>query len=481
MAEQIDRKISALKTLRKWKEDPVQFVKDNFKITPDEWQKDALLAFPTNKRMAFVASKGVGKTALLAWMIWNFLATRPYPKIAATSISFDNLSDGLRAELAFWQNKSPFLKKYFTVTKTRVSSNENSEIWFCSLRGWSRTADAQSQALTLAGLHADYMLFVCDEVGSYPESIIATAEAALASGIESKLIICGNPTDIDGPLYRVTHKNQKDWYVQHINSDPDNPKRSPRVSLEWAKQQIETYGRDSAWVKINVFGEFPESGLNHILSPAEIDEATRRFPDPSQYQHFQKRLGVDVARFGGDATILFPRQGCMAFNPVKMQDAKTQDIVSRIILAVERWGNEVEFVDGTGGFGAGVVDSLIAMGRTPYEVHFASKANDPRYANIRSEMYFSMANWVKKNGCIPNDPELIEEMNSITYAFNSKGQFIIENKEQIKQRLGRSPDKLDALILSFFIPDGINLPGFESSHQDSNKIKSEYDPFNPSN
>ena len=217
--------------LKSWRDDPVKFVKDNFGITPDPWQVDFLQAFTTHKRLAGIASKGVGKTTVLAWCILNFISTRPHPKIACTSISFDNLSDGLRSEIAFWLGKSPFLQRLFKLTKTRLFNEQNSETWFCSFRSWSKSADSNAQALTLAGLHADYMLFICDEAGSYPDAIIATAEGALSSGIESKLVLMGNPTDINGPLFKVANtKERNNWYVQHINADPDSPNRSVRVS-----------------------------------------------------------------------------------------------------------------------------------------------------------------------------------------------------------------------------------------------------------
>jgi len=469
----MSRKV-ALK-LKEWRLDPVSFVKDNFGATPDKWQEKALKAFPTNQRMAFVASKGVGKTTLLSWCIWNFLATRPSAKIASTSISFDNLSDGLRAELAHWQSKSKFLSKYFTLTKTRLFCNEKSESWFCSFRAWSKSADSNAQALTLAGLHADYIMFVCDEVGSYPEAIVATAEAALASGIETKLLMVGNPTDVNGPLYRVTHKDKKNWYIQHINSDPENPDRSPRVSLDWAQKQIDTYGRNSAWVKVNVLGEFPDAGLNNLFNRQEVEEAMGKTAPADQYQNWQKRLGIDVARFGEDSTVILPRQGKMCFNPIVMRGARTQEIVTRVVLAMDKWGAQAAFVDGTGGFGAGVCDQLVALGHTPYEIHFSQKANDERFANARTEMYWNLNEWVKQGGCLPEIQELKEELLAHTYSFNLKGQFILDPKESIKERLGRSPDLADALALSFSIPDVVSNPLLDKTRD--SRMKHEYDPF----
>jgi hypothetical protein len=113
--------------LKKWKADPVSFVRDVFKVEPDVWQADVLRAFPVHNRLAMQASKGVGKSTILAWTAWNFLLTRPYPKIAATSISYDNLQDGLWSEMAKWHQKSDLLKQTFTWTKTRIFKTTHPE------------------------------------------------------------------------------------------------------------------------------------------------------------------------------------------------------------------------------------------------------------------------------------------------------------------------------------------------------------------
>jgi flagellar biosynthesis GTPase FlhF len=106
--------------LKQWRERPDTMVRELFGVEPDPWQDEALRAFPTSPRLALRASKGPGKTATLAWLAWNFLLTRPRPKIAATSVTADNLSDGLWTEMAKWQAKSPLLQHLFQWTKTRI-------------------------------------------------------------------------------------------------------------------------------------------------------------------------------------------------------------------------------------------------------------------------------------------------------------------------------------------------------------------------
>ena len=126
---------AAAAQLTRWRQDPVAFVRECLGAEPDAWQRDALAAFSGAERLALKACKGPGKTAVLAWCIWNFLLTRPYAKVAATSITEDNLTDNLWAELAKWHGGSPLLRNWFTWTKTRISCNEAPETWFATCDG----------------------------------------------------------------------------------------------------------------------------------------------------------------------------------------------------------------------------------------------------------------------------------------------------------------------------------------------------------
>jgi hypothetical protein len=438
--------------IRRWREDPISFVREVFDVEPDPWQADILSAFPVNQRLAMKACKGPGKTCVLSWLCWNFLLTRPYPKIAATSISFENLADGLWAEMAKWMYKSPLLKNQFQWTKTRIFCKDYSETWFMSARAWSKSATKDQQANTLAGLHADYIMFILDESGGIPDAVMAAAEAALSTGIECKLVQAGNPTHLEGPLYRAVTNERHLWFVAEITGDPDDPKRAPRISKKWAREQIEKYGKDNPWVLVNVFGQFPPSSMNTLLGPEEVTRAMRLKLKQADFMYAQKRLGIDVARFGDDRTILFPRQGLQAFKPVVMRNARSNEIAARIISAKFKWKSEMEFIDDTGGYGSGVVDSLIQANEPGHPINHAGKALNPKYYNKRAENWFLMAEWVKRGGCLPNIPEMIGELITPQYTFKN-GKFLLEPKDQIKDRLGRSPDYADALSLTFSLPE----------------------------
>lgn len=429
-------------------------VRELFHVEPDAWQEDVLEVFPHKQRIALKASKGPGKSTVLAWLAWNFLLTRPHPKIAATSISADNLSDGLWTEMSKWQQQAELLKQTFTWTKTRIFANDHPETWWMAARSWSRTADKSQQADTLAGLHADYIMFILDESGAIPDSVMAAAEAALATGIESHILQAGNPTMLSGPLYRACTIEARLWHVVEISGDPDDPKRSPRVSITWAKEQIERYGRENPWVMVNVLGRFPPASLNSLIGPDEINAAMGRYYREHEIGSAAPLIfGIDVARFGDDQSVIFPRRGIQAFAPWRGRNIDSTQGAGRVARMWEDQGADGVFIDNTGGFGSGWIDQLGLLGKAPIGVQFSAKAhNASKFANKRTEMYFDAVQWIKDGGALPpNMPELSAALSTTTYTFYHD-RLILEPKEDIKARLGYSPDDADAFVLTFAEP-----------------------------
>jgi phage terminase large subunit len=493
---QSDTKLTRVKTNREisidklthWRVHPegaIDFVRDQFGAEPDPDQRDALIAYQTGKpRTCLKASKGTGKTTVLAWVAWHFLVVWEDANVAATSITSDNLRDGLWKEMAVWQNKSKFLLASFQWQKERIfykCDPNRIGTWWMAARGWSKSANTEEQANTLAGLHAKRILFILDETGGMPRAIMATAEAALSSGEVCKIVQAGNPTNLEGPLYDATTVERPMWNVIEMTGDPDNPKRSPRVSIQWARDQIKKYGRNSPWVKVNVFGEFPEASLNTLLGPNEVTEAMQRHLKWEQYEWAQKRLGIDVARFGDDLTVIFPRQGKASFTPVAMSHPRNSpasvDIAARVTMAKQKWGSEMEFFDDTVGWAHGAVDIMRANKYPVMAIRFEGEAINPRYYNKRAEIWMEMADWVKGGGALPNVPELMGELTIPQYSYMS-GKFIIEPKDDIKERLGRSPNYADALALTFSMPDMPNEMAERLRKMRNNQHAStEFDPY----
>ncbi len=468
-------------TIRRWREDPVSFVRENFQVEPDPFQIETLTAFPRNQRIAMKACKGPGKTATEAWCAWNFLATRPHPNIIATSITGDNLQDGLWKEMAKWQNKSPYLSSMFEWTKTRIFSKDHPETWWMSARTWPRNADPASQADALAGIHEDYTLFIFDESGGIPDAVMATAEASLSTGIENKILQGGNPTMLEGPLYRACTTEKHLWYLVTVTGDPDDPNRSPRISEKWAREQIEKYGRDNPWVMVNVFGQFPPTSMNALLGPDDLQAAMDRKLEEHMYHFAPKILGVDVARFGDDRTVIASRQGLDGAHPPQvLRGERTDAIAGAIARRFDDWSADHIFVDDTGGWGAGVIDALIRLGYPVTAANSSSKAFSPRYMNKRAEMAFEAAEWVKKGGSLPSGlNEVVQEATAAEYFFNA-GRLQIIDKSIIKQIIGRSPDIWDAYCLTFY-SSVASMPVADRAAalmgMDNSRIKADYDPF----
>jgi hypothetical protein len=441
--------------LKRWREHPIDMVREEFQAEPDAWQAEALALFPHSPRLALKACKGPGKTAVLSWLGLNFLGTRPFPRIGATSITEGNLNANLWPEFAKWMTRSPFFRETFAWTKTAVVHKEHFANWFIQARGWPKQADAEQQANALAGLHADYVMWILDETGGYPQAVMTTAEAILASCVEGHVIQAGNPTHLDGPLYRACTTDRHLWAIVTITGDPKAANRSPRISLEWAEQQIRSYGRENPWVMVNVLGEFPPASINALLGVEEVERAMTRHLRIDQYEWAQKRLGVDVARFGDDRTVIFPRQGLASFRPIIMRGARTTDIAARIMVCKARWRSELELIDDTGHWGHGVIDNLVAAGISAIGINYAGKAINPRYKNRRAEFWIKGAEAIRGGAALPPLPEMVGELTVPTYTFVN-GVFQLEDKDQIKERLGRSPDLADAYMQTYALED---MPG----------------------
>lgn len=476
--------------LKTWRENPAQFVNEVFGVEPDAWQLDVLSKFPSMdpeyQRMSMQACAGPGKSAVLAWCGWNFLSCYgsrgDHPKGAAVSTTHTNLMDNLWPEFSKWQGRNEFLRSAFTWTKERIFANDHKETWFLSARSFSKTADEQEQGRTLSGLHGGFVLSLIDESGDIPLAVAKAADQALSTGPKfGKILQAGNPTSLTGMLYAAATTLRHLWYIVRITGDPDDPKRSPRIDIDWAREQIKLYGRDNPWVMAYILGLFPPDSINTLLGPDLVAEAMGRHLREDAYSYSQKRLGIDVARFGDDRTVIFPRQGLAAFRFIVMRNMRNPDIAARVARGRMKWGEKgttdiQEFVDGTGGFGGGVVDCLRQFGYSPQEIHFSSKAIDERYSNKRAEMWFLMSEWVKRGGALPSDPQLARELTAPTYSLQN-GKLLLEPKEQIKKRLGFSPDIADALALTFALPDMPAQSQFPGVPSQGGKMLHDYDPF----
>ncbi len=451
-----------------WSLDPVRFVREVLKVEPQKWQEQVLLALLNEPRIAMAACKGPGKSACMAWIGWWILACHPGAQGNCLSITGKNLKDGLWKELAFWLQNAPMLQQMFVQNSDAIRSRQTPDTWFLTARSFPQVADAEAQANTLAGLHAPFVFYLLDEVGDYPVGVISAAKGIEATVGQRTWIVCaGNPTTVDGALYHVCHVDPG-WWVKHISGDPLDPNRSPFINMKWAEAEIKLLGRNNPWVMVNILGLFPPAGSNQLIGVNDVTVAMQNDVPALAVRGEAVIWGLDPARSersGADEAALARRQGVIArpFHTWRgMNGTQLGDAVAKLILnEMAKPDGEVPdaiFVD-VGGVGASAFDRLVHLGwdEIVIPIDFGQSADqDEKFANKRTEMWDNMATWIQTMGaCLPTDAVLRVELPSPRYWFrviNKMTKFILESKDEMKDRGARSPNRGDALALTFAAP-----------------------------
>ena len=465
----VDYRGQAVANIRRWRESPPRFVRECLRAEPDPWQDRILEAFNGARRIALKACANPGKTALLAWLIWQFLATRVHPRIKATAITGTNLQDNLWAELSKWQARSPFLRAAFTWSKTSVVANDHPSTWWAAAATWNRSASPEEQGQTLSGLHAPNCMAVIDEAGGVPNEVLNAAESVLANatpGHDVKLIISGNPTHLTGPLFDACTSRRASYdLVAEITGDPDRADRAPRVNVEWAREMIRDWGRDHPLVRARVLGLFPLHGTDALVGLDAIEDAYGRTEDleGAPLQRGLKTLGVDVARSGTDQNVVRPRDGQFALEAQRWPGKDIVETSHRVDRIARDFGAEEVRVDDIG-VGGGVTDTMSRIEDRRYRVipvnvasapTRADQNGDPLYRNLRAQFGMEVAELFRQRAIGLDESDrsgpLAVEATDLRYSFAAGGKvFQVEDKDQFRRRhKGKSPDDWDALVLAF--------------------------------
>jgi hypothetical protein len=249
---------------------------------------------------------------------------------------------------------------------------------------------------------------------------------------------------------------------------------------------IKTYGEDSDYVRIRIKGQFPRQGLMEFFSSSDIDEAMSEERQVYISPSAPLALGVDVARYGRNNSVIFPRKGRDA-RTIKREvynGISTVELTNKVFDHFERLRPDGIFVDG-GGVGGGVVDQCRSRQLYVWEVQFGGKdditgivfdTQGEKYANKRAAMYGALRAWTK-TGMLPNDPDLRNAMLSIRYTFNKNDEIQLISKEDLlEENPGLLLDDLDALCLTFGGPLAANANAGREGPQPVLHV-SEYDPF----
>lgn len=438
-------------------DNPVWFGEDMVNFKADRWQREVMMDVAKEDKVSVRSGQGVGKTGLEAILVLWYLCTRPYPKVVATAPSMNQLYDVLWAEIAKWLNSSK-VKNLLRWTKTKIYMKGQEDRWWATARTAVRPENMQ-------GFHEDYMLFIVDEASGIADPIMEAIIGTL-SGKENKLLMCGNPTKTSGTFYD-SHNSDRDLYATHKVSSMD----SSRTSKQNIDMLLKKYGKDSDVARVRVYGDFPKGESDSLISLEVVEKATEIRIDTSET--YKLNIGVDVARFGDDKTLIAPRIGNKVFPLQEYSKKDTMQTVGNIIRTVEEFKiehtqiNKVAIKIDDDGLGGGVTDRLREvnterkLGYTIIPIKNGVKASDKdHYHNKAAEMWDKMRELLDENmskflqgeeGIIelPNDPTLIKQLSNRKYTVSSDGRIKLEEKREMKKRIGESPDKADAVIYSF--------------------------------
>lgn len=443
-------------------DDPIAFFEDVLELEPDEWQAKVLYDLANHPRVSVRSGQGVGKTALEAGAIIWYLVCRPYAKVVATAPTMQQLYDVLWAEIAKWLNRS-LVKDYLKWTKTKIYMVGDEERWFATARTATKPENMQ-------GFHEDYMLFVVDEASGVAEQILEAILGTL-SGHENKILMCGNPNKLEGIFYDSHNVDRHRWKTHKVSSMD-----STRTSKENIDMLLEKYGRESDVARVRVFGDFPKGALDAFISMETVELAIEsKIPMHEILNATVAHIGVDVARFGDDKTVLVPRIANKALSIQKHHKQDTMATVGHTLLMakelMKKYPNLKKIrikVDDTG-VGGGVTDRLkevVKEDKLPFEiipVNNGESATDEYYHNMGTQVWGNLRELLEENMKaylagetallqLPNVPEMIRELSNRKYRMSSRSKLEIESKKSMKERGVGSPDIADALTLAYYDP-----------------------------
>ena len=394
-------------------------------------------------QVAISSGHGIGKSFLTACIVIWIMATRPGSKGVVTANTAAQLETKTWAEITKWLKRS-LVADMFDIKATSIVAKESPEAW----RVDALTCREENSE-SFAGQHAASAssFYIFDEASAVPDKIWEVAEGGLTDG-EPFMFVFGNPTRNTGRFRECFGKRRARWITRQIDS---------RTVAITNKRQIEEwkndYGEDSDFFRVRVRGLFPNASSSQFIPTGLAESAAAREASPN-HNAYAAILGVDVARFGDDDTVMYARFGKDAtLKPRVYHGLKVTETVAYakgFYNDLRRMGFKKVyiFVD-DGGVGGGVVDMLKDDGFPARGVNFGASADDKeRYSRKREEMWGLMREWLEE-GVIVSDQRLIEDLTSPEYSYTLSGQIKLESKEDMKKRGLSSPDMADALAITF--------------------------------
>lgn len=418
---------------------------------PDEWQIKVMEELGAAVRegrnvadalpvlLAVASGHGIGKTALISWIILWFISTREFPQIVVTAGKKDQLTSKTWRELAKW-TKLSINGHWFIWTSTKLEHALYPDMWYAHAIPWSKNAPEN-----FAGTHEKHVLVLFDEASAIDDVIWEVTDGAMTTP-GAMWVAFGNPTKNAGRFFDCFNKFRKLWRTFQIDSR--TAKKANRRLLDmW----VEMYGEDSDFVRVRVRGVFPRAGDLQFIASEDVRLAIDR--KAANQSNYGKVLGVDIARHGMDQSVLVLRQGRKIVKIQKLRIPDTMQLAAVIAEKIVEWEPDSVFVDATG-IGWGVVDRLHQLNFTQViPVQVGERAFFPdRFYNRRAEIWYAMREWLRDGADIPDDKELETDLTGIQYGFDGQNRWVLETKDDMKERGLDSPDTADALALTFHSP-----------------------------
>jgi len=430
---------------RKWQRDILIDLRDHIKANQGKIDYDTF-------REAVASGRGIGKSALVSWLVIWMLSTR----IGSTTIVSANSEAQLRsvtwAEITKWLAMA-LNSHWFEVAATRIMPakwlteiverdlKKGTRYWSVEGRLWS-----EENPDAYAGVHNfDGVLLVFDEASGIPDSIWSVAQGFFTENTPNRFHLAfSNPRRNTGYFYEAFNSKRNFWRTRNIDA-----REVEGTDKNLYQQIIDEYGGDSYQANVEVYGQFPSEGDDQFIAVNLVDDAMKRPKYKDETAPIA--IGVDPARFGSDATVIAVRQGRDLIAIKRLRGADTMEVVGHVIDAIEEYKPALTVVD-EGGLGAGVVDRLKEQRYKVRGVNFGNKASKQlMYGNKRAEMWGAMRDWLK-TASIPEDRFLKSDLIGPKVKPDSKGTLFLESKKDMKARGLASPDAADAIAVTFAYP-----------------------------
>lgn len=462
---------------------------------PDQWAIDFLeklgkkvreandptseLSYPL--QFSTASGHGIGKTTLVAWLILWIMSTRPFCKGVVTANTAEQLRSKTWSELNKWLDLcvTQYWFEYFAGRgNMKLVHKDHPEQWNCQAQ---TSKEENSEAF--AGLHSagSTPFYIFDEASAVPDKIFEVREGGTTDG-EAMTFDFGNPTRNSGMFFENTMGRYSHNYITTFIDSREVAITNKKRINQWIKDR----GEDSDFVKVRVRGIFPSVGAKQFINSDDVIHAMEAEAIVDSYAPLI--IGVDIARFGADDTVIYSRLGrdARSIKPEILSGLDTVQVTGKVIEIIRKFrqeGKEVAalFIDG-GGLGGGVIDQLRHLGYMPIEVLAQHRPNDPiAYRYKTDEMWGEMRDAIRSGLRLPGrdvpiGTQLFSELTQREYDYTLKGQINLESKSDMKDRGLDSPNIADALALTF--AQEVERPEvrmYQRKHQTIRGV--EYDPY----